>query len=130
MSPLIPFGETGSDGFGDNFKSFIFLRMERQLQSSEVLEGCILLADCDEFGWSLMPICALELFGIKHVSIVEHVLFIELPLGLEEVIRVNLMFFDEILAQNLYSCGSFTHKLLSITRVQEWIINAHRVGVG
>lgn len=52
-----------------------------------------------------MMILPLKLLRVEHFSIVESILFVNLPLGVVEVIRIDLMLFDEVLAEYLYGCA-------------------------
>lgn len=52
---------------------------------------------------------ALELFGVKHLLVVENILLKQLLLSLVKIIGVNLMFFYKILTKHFNGCGSFTH---------------------
>lgn len=54
-----------------------------------------------------MMILPLKLLRVEHFSIVEGLFFVNLPLRVVEVIRMDLMLFDEVLTEYLYGRGCF-----------------------
>lgn len=56
-----------------------------------------------------MVILALKLLRIEQFSIIEGVLLVDVSFGVVEVIRVYLMFFDEVFTKHFDSRGCLAH---------------------
>lgn len=56
--------------------------------------------DGDKLATALMMILALKSLGVEHFSIVESLLLVELPLRVVEIIRMDLMLFDEVFTEH------------------------------